>query len=163
MILQISKKVLLLMSQFKLKQSIKFKLNLLKTKIKLNIKDVLFALPFILFTIPIILIYLFVLKRRWFDGLSIAAVFFIGISLLCIFFNKAKFNHFLKIKNFFIIKKENKEEFTKFEKQQMNLLNINFKKNFKHKKKNKSLIFHFTLLIYGIIILIISIPFLILN
>ena len=116
------------------------------------------------FTIPFVLIFVFVLDKKWFDGLSVAGAIYIAISLLAIIFNFAQFKHFQRIKDFFVIKKEDKQPLTKFEQEQMRILGVKYDKTESEKTEQKDLTRSYFLasvfLIYGLIILIISLPFL---
>ena len=116
------------------------------------------------FTIPFVLIFVFVLDKKWFDGLSVAGAIYIAISLLAIIFNFAQFKHFQRIKDFFVIKKEDKQPLTKFEQEQMRILGVKYDKTESEKTEQKDLtrsyFLAFVFLIYGLIILIISLPFL---
>ena len=116
------------------------------------------------FTIPFVLIFVFVLDKKWFDGLSVAGAIYIAISLLAIIFNFAQFKHFQRIKDFFVIKKEDKQPLTKFEQEQMRILGVKYDKieseNIEQKDLTRSYFLAFVFLVYGLIILIISLPFL---
>lgn len=112
----------------------------------------------ILILIIFLIIFITVLKKTWYDALSVIAIIYIGTSLLSIIFSVGEFKHFQKIKNFFVIKKENENELTTFEKKQMKILNVKFKE--KNNKKNFLLPTWIILLVVGIIFLIISLPFL---
>lgn len=128
----------------------------------INIKNIgLILLIILVTTLPIVFIFIFALERTWADGLSIAAVLCLCLSLLAIIFKFSQFKTFHKLKQMFQINKQNKEEFTKLEQQQMKVLNISFKPKKYNSLDNKSFYFIFCItLIYGFIILLVSVPFL---
>lgn len=131
-------------------------------KKNLSLKNLLICLSYMFLTFPFLMLFIFGLKKTWYDGLSVASIFYIGISLLSIIFHFAQFKTFSKIKNLFVVKKENNEKLTKMEKQQMRILNVKYDKLEEEKKVNDSSISFISiiLLIYGLILLIISLPFL---
>lgn len=126
-----------------------------------NLKNLIYIFCFVsIITTSTVLIFVYALNREWFDGLSVSAILCIGISLLAIIFKFSEFKTIHKLKAIFEIKKENKEYFTKLEQKQMNILNISFKRN-KEKRDKKHFYFIFlSILTYGIVILLISLPFL---
>lgn len=129
-----------------------------------SITNILLAFFMSLLFIPFVLIFIFSLKKNWADGLSVAALLYICFSLLSLVFNISQFKSLEKLKKLFIIKKENNEKLLEFEKQQMKILNI--KEVDEEKKEQKIIYLQRTRflscfgLIYGIILLIISLPFL---
>ena len=129
-----------------------------------NLSNLIIFVVGILFTIPFVLVFVFALNKSWYDGLSVAGAIYIGVSLLAIIFNFAQFKHFQKIKDFFVIKKEDKQPLTKFEREQMRILGVRYDqvepKEKAQKDLKKSYFLALTFLIYGLIILIISLPFL---
>ena len=129
-----------------------------------NFNNLIIFIVGAIFTIPFILIFIFVLNKKWFDGLSVAGAIYIAVSLLAIIFNFAQFKHFKRIKDFFVIKKEDKQPLTKFEQEQMRILGVRYNKtdseNIKEKDLTRSYFLALVFLIYGLIILIISLPFL---
>lgn len=129
-----------------------------------SITNILLVIFISLLFIPFILIFIFLLKRSWADGLSVAALLYICLSFLALVFNVAQFKTFNKLKKLFAIKKENNERLLDFEKKQMKLLNI--KEVDEETKEQKIIYMQRTRflscfgLVYGIILLIISLPFL---
>ncbi|MBR3832294.1 MAG: hypothetical protein IKJ72_01540 [Mycoplasmataceae bacterium] len=144
-----------------------FKMSHKKWNIKnyFKIKNILFCLVISLFCIPLILIFVFSLNKKWYDGMSVSALLYILFGILILIFDFAKFQPFKKLKTFFKIKKENSEQFTNWEKTQMKVLDISFS-NKENKEKNEKLINKQTIIfvsifmiIFGIILLFVSIPF----
>lgn len=111
-------------------------------------------------TIPVMIIFVFGLNKKWYDGLSVCGAFYIGISILCFIFDYGKFNHWSKIKNIFVIKTNKTNNLTEFEKKQMKILNVKYDKTDDEKKKHNYYHVFIIWLIFGITILIISLPFL---
>ena len=134
--------------------------EIIKTKYLLNWKNWLFSFVFSLFVIPFIFIFTSI-NRTWADGMSVAAIFYIGISILVLIFKEAKFETWKKLKNLFTIKKENNEPFTKFEKTQMSVLNIDqsITKKKKNTHNNGTIMIAIVMILYGIILLCVSLPF----
>lgn len=116
------------------------------------------------FTLPMVLIFVYALNRQWYDGLSVAGALYIGLGLLSLVFNFAEFQHFKKVKNLFVIKKESNQPLTKIERRQMRILGVKYdEENPEEKKvvdKGKRYFRASLFLIYGLILLVISLPFL---
>ncbi len=131
---------------------IKFKKNIIKNK-----KYIIYALFFSLFIIPFIFIFIS-LKKSWYDGMSVGALIYICLGFFIIILDISNFDTFNKLKRLFQVKKENNEKLTKYEKMQMKVLNINDEKK---KGNNKKMIrfLSWYIISYGIILLIISLPF----
>lgn len=140
-------------------------LLIIKNWIKRNCNSftIILTLSLLLLTIPLVLVFVFVLNRTWADGLTVASIIYIGVGLLIIIFTIAQFKTITKIRGLFQIKKENKEDFTKLEKAQMQVLNISLKS--KKESSSRKQLFPYLMgtmfLIYGIIILLIGLPFII--
>lgn len=116
-------------------------------------------------TIPLELGFVYGLNKSWYDGLSVAAAFYIGIALLVIICNFAEFQHFKRIKELFVIKRETTHQpLTKFEQEQMRLLGVNYDKltpdQRRPKDKGRRYFLAALFLIYGLVLLMISLPFL---
>lgn len=132
-------------------------LNKIKKFIIKNKKSIIYAFIISLFVIPFIFIFIS-LKKSWFDGMSVAALIYICLGFFIIILDISNFDTFNKLKKLFQIKKENNEKLTKYEKMQMKVLNIdNEKQKVKNKKINKFISWY--IITYGIILLIISLPF----
>ncbi|MBR2055884.1 MAG: hypothetical protein IJ970_02465 [Mycoplasmataceae bacterium] len=141
-----------------------FKMNYKKWNIKnyFKLKNILFCLVISLFCIPLPLIFVFSLNKKWYDGLSVSALLYILLGMLILIFDFAKFQPFKKLKTLFKIKKENSEQFTNFEKIQMKALDIslnNKEKNEKIINKQRIIFVSIFMIIFGIILLFVSIPF----
>lgn len=146
-------------------------MNKLKLRIKIilakyiTLKNIIFSFMFLFFSIPFILIFVYGLSRSWFDGLSVLGLLYLSIGVLIKVLDVAQFKTFSKIKNLFLIKKENNKELTKFEKSQMRALNLFDKKQEEIEKEKLEEIkrtinyISFNLVIIGILFLIISLPF----
>ncbi|WP_022935360.1 hypothetical protein ACJA28_00150 [Mesomycoplasma moatsii] len=143
-----------------------FKLKELKNKY-LNIPNFLTSLATTIFSIIFIVIFVYVLDKHWYDGMSTSSIIYIGLGFLLIIFDIAKFDTWNKLKKLFVVKKENNERFTKFEKTQMTILGIkDIDEEKKEKKKKMRLKIRFVsvfMIIYGIILLCISLPFVFIN
>lgn len=129
-----------------------------------SITNILLAFFISILFIPLVLIFIFGFKKKWADGLSVSALLYICFSLLSLVFNIAQFKTLQKLKKLFIIKKENNEKLLDFEKKQMKLLNI---KELEEENNEQKIIYlqraRFLScfgVAYGIILLIISLPFL---
>lgn len=140
----------------------KFKWREFRNKYLLK-KNFIFIFFSWLLVIPFVLIYVYSLRKSWYDGLSVAGLLYICFGLLGLVFNIAQFKTWYKIKSLFRVKKENKEKLTNFEKSQMKLLNIKDSDEYEKEKKEeiKNLTFITSLfgMLYGLILLIISLPF----
>lgn len=140
-------------------------LSFKKIKKYLNWKNFIVFLIQILIVVMFVLIFIFGINKKWYDGLSVIALIYICFGFLIIVFSIAEFKTINKIKNLFSVKKENNEKLNKFEKMQMKVLGIENLKKEEQEKQNKEkakMIFHFmsiSFLILGIILLIISLPF----
>ncbi len=130
----------------------------------LTLKNFILAFICSLFVLPFVLIFEFVLNKKWFDGMSVVAIIYICLGFLIIVFSIAEFKTWTKFKNLFAIKKENNEQFSNFEKMQMKILNIdnNVKEDDEVTKSKRKDVFRFVavfMIIFGIILLIVSLPF----
>ena len=131
--------------------------NKIKKFIIKNKKCIIYALIFSLLVIPFIFIFIS-LNKSWADGMSVAALIYICLGFFIIILDIFNFDTFNKLKKLFQIKKENSEKLTKYEKMQMKILNINDEKQkISNKKISKFLSWY--IIAYGIILLIISLPF----
>lgn len=143
------------------------KINCKKWNIKgyFKIKNFLFCLIISLFCIPLILIFVLALNKKWYDGMSVSALLYISFGMLILIFDFAKFQPFKKLKNFFKIKKDNSEKFTNFEKIQMKVLDISLsnkvqqKENEKIINRQKNIFISIFMISFGIILLFVSLPF----
>ena len=131
--------------------------NKIKKFIIKNKKYIIYAFIFSLSVIPFIFIFIS-LNKSWADGMSVAALIYICLGFFIIILDISNFDTFNKLKKLFQIKKENSEKLTKYEKMQMKILNINDEKQkISNKKISKFLSWY--IIAYGIILLIISLPF----
>ncbi len=131
-----------------------------------TLQNILIALGTTIFIIPLILLFIYVANRSWYDALSVGSIIYFLLGLLIIIFNIAEFKTLTKLKGLFAIKKENKEELTSFEKAQMKALNLNKDAEEKvesdFKKQKRKAMFRFVavfMMILGVILLSISLPF----
>ncbi len=128
------------------------------TKEIINIKNIVIIFCVSLLVIPFVVIFI-VLNKGWANGLSTAALLYICCGILILILDIAHFDTLNKLKRIFAIKKENKEKLSEFEKMQMKLLKI---EDDEKKKKNNKKIIKFVSwysILYGTILLIISLPF----
>lgn len=131
--------------------------NKIKKFIIKNKNCIIYAFIFSLLVIPFIFIFIS-LNKSWADGMSVAALIYICLGFFIIILDISNFDTFNKLKKLFQIKKENNEKLTKYEKMQMKILNINDEKQkISNKKISKFLSWY--IIAYGIILLIISLPF----
>lgn len=131
--------------------------NKIKKFIIKNKKCIIYDFIFSLLVIPFIFIFIS-LNKSWADGMSVAALIYICLGFFIIILDISNFDTFNKLKKLFQIKKENSEKLTKYEKMQMKILNINDEKQkISNKKISKFLSWY--IIAYGIILLIISLPF----
>lgn len=131
--------------------------NKIKKFIIKNKKCIIYDFIFSLLVIPFIFIFIS-LNKSWADGMSVAALIYICLGFFIIILDISNFDTFNKLKKLFQIKKENNEKLTKYEKMQMKILNINDEKQkISNKKISKFLSWY--IIAYGIILLIISLPF----
>ena len=131
--------------------------NKIKKFIIKNKKYIIYAFIFSLSVIPFIFIFIS-LNKSWADGMSVAALIYICLGFFIIILDISNFDTFNKLKKLFQIKKENNEKLTKYEKIQMKILNIDDEKQkISNKKISKFLSWY--IIAYGIILLIISLPF----
>ena len=131
--------------------------NKIKKFIIKNKNCIIYAFIFSLLVIPFIFIFIS-LNKSWADGMSVAALIYICLGFFIIILDISNFDTFNKLKKLFQIKKENSEKLTKYEKMQMKILNINDEKQkISNKKISKFLSWY--IIAYGIILLIISLPF----
>lgn len=131
--------------------------NKIKKFIIKNKKCIIYAFIFSLLVIPFIFIFIS-LNKSWADGMSVAALIYICLGFFIIILDISNFDTFNKLKKLFQIKKENNEKLTKYEKMQMKILNIDDEKQkISNKKISKFLSWY--IIAYGIILLIISLPF----
>ena len=131
--------------------------NKIKKFIIKHKKCIIYAFIFSLLVIPFIFIFIS-LNKSWADGMSVAALIYICLGFFIIILDISNFDTFNKLKKLFQIKKENSEKLTKYEKMQMKILNINDEKQkISNKKISKFLSWY--IIAYGIILLIISLPF----
>ena len=131
--------------------------NKIKKFIIKNKKYIIYAFIFSLSVIPFIFIFIS-LNKSWADGMSVAALIYICLGFFIIILDISNFDTFNKLKKLFQIKKENNEKLTKYEKMQMKILNIDDEKQkISNKKISKFLSWY--IIAYGIILLIISLPF----
>lgn len=128
-----------------------------------NFKNIFWASFWLLFSIAFIMLYIYGINKKWYDGMSVCGMIYALLGLLMIILDIAKFDTWYKLKKLFQIKKENNEELTKFEKQQMKILNLKDDEEERKIKKEKSKITRrfvaYSMIIFGLIILIISLPF----
>ena len=131
--------------------------NKIKKFIIKNKKCIIYDFIFSLLVIPFIFIFIS-LNKSWADGMSVAALIYICLGFFIIILDISNFDTFNKLKKLFQIKKENNEKLTKYEKMQMKILNIDDEKQkISNKKISKFLSWY--IIAYGIILLIISLPF----
>ena len=131
--------------------------NKIKKFIIKNKNCIIYAFIFSLLVIPFIFIFIS-LNKSWADGMSVAALIYICLGFFIIILDISNFDTFNKLKKLFQIKKENSEKLTKYEKMQMKILNIDDEKQkISNKKISKFLSWY--IIAYGIILLIISLPF----
>ena len=131
--------------------------NKIKKFIIKNKKCIIYDFIFSLLVIPFIFIFIS-LNKSWADGMSVAALIYICLGFFIIILDISNFDTFNKLKKLFQIKKENNEKLTKYEKMQMKILNINDEKQkISNNKISKFLSWY--IIAYGIILLIISLPF----
>ena len=131
--------------------------NKIKKFIIKNKKCIIYDFIFSLLVIPFIFIFIS-LNKSWADGMSVAALIYICLGFFIIILDISNFDTFNKLKKLFQIKKENSEKLTKYEKMQMKILNIDDEKQkISNKKISKFLSWY--IIAYGIILLIISLPF----
>ena len=131
--------------------------NKIKKFIIKNKNCIIYAFIFSLLVIPFIFIFIS-LNKSWADGMSVAALIYICLGFFIIILDISNFDTFNKLKKLFQIKKENNEKLTKYEKMQMKILNIDDEKQkISNKKISKFLSWY--IIAYGIILLIISLPF----
>ena len=140
----------------------KSKLNLILRKY-FSTRNIVSIFLIALLVVPFILIFQFGINKKWYDGMSVAAILYLCFGVLLWIIDIAQFNTWTKLKKLFSIKKENNEKLTNFELTQMKLLktdtNEQNENNKKEKNKNSIHFISFFQIIYGLILLCISLPF----
>ena len=136
-----------------------------KLKSIINMNIVFFVSFFIFASIAIIIGISFGTKREWYDVTSIVSIFYIGCPILILIFtlNEKSFVkkvfHLFKFKEY---KDTKKQKFTPQEEVKLKIFNVNLKDDSHVQTKNQDLILISIFLIsYGVLLLLISIPSLI--
>ncbi len=136
-------------------------------KKKINKNNMLIISFFIFISIPIIIGLSLGLKREWFDVISITSIFYILLPILSMIFSlgeKGIFRKALDLFKFKEIKEMKSKSFTEAEKKQLKAFDMANEEEKKKNSDNSNVFFiSITLMIYGLILLLITIPSLILS
>ncbi|MDK2819719.1 MAG: hypothetical protein KFW07_02680 [Mycoplasmataceae bacterium] len=134
-------------------------------KSKINMNNIFFVSFFVFASIAIILGISFGTKREWYDVTSIVSIFYIGCPILILIFTINEKSFIRKTLSLFKFKEysdSKKQKLTPQEEIKLKIFNVDLKDDSHTPKKNGDLIFISIFLIsYGVLLLMISIPSLI--